>query len=228
MTPQEAIQKIRGAFPFDDNLEADTERYLTIINPVLRYLHPPARILDFGAGPADKTAMFAALGFSCAVYDDLQDDWHQWGNIREQILNFARQFQIDYAIADGRPWNWQKFRWDNTIPHPSGFTNRRYFDRVGNFNESLRIAMDYEFFLRGGKTLKANFVPFAVSGMREGGLSRKQFISTFLEGQKVRVEHQVLPSWLSWFNFFRQVGHYYVGGSVGKISLLRKIKGGTD
>jgi glycosyltransferase involved in cell wall biosynthesis len=47
----------------------------------------------------------------------------------------------------GGPWRWQEFRRVNRIPHPATFTHRHYFDRVGCFDESFRIAMDYELFL---------------------------------------------------------------------------------
>jgi glycosyltransferase involved in cell wall biosynthesis len=63
----------------------------------------------------------------------------------------------------GRPWRWQDFRWSDTIPHQSAFTNRRYFDRVGGFDEAFGIAMDYDFFLRGHKTLRAEYIAIPIS-----------------------------------------------------------------
>ena len=51
----------------------------------------------------------------------------------------------------GHSWRWQEFRWHDTLPHQGAFTNRRYFDRVGCFDETFRIAMDYELFLRRRK-----------------------------------------------------------------------------
>ena len=46
------------------------------------------------------------------------------------------------------PWRWQNFRRYCSMPHQSTFTNRSFFNRVGPFDESYKIAVDYEFFLR--------------------------------------------------------------------------------
>ena len=60
-------------------------------------------------------------------------------------------------IYHGHRWCWEEFCRENTIPHQGAFTNRNYFKKVGNFDESLRFVIDYEFYLRGGRSLKALF-----------------------------------------------------------------------
>ncbi|MDQ6991205.1 MAG: glycosyltransferase family 2 protein [Mariprofundaceae bacterium] len=72
----------------------------------------------------------------------------------------------------GRLFVWHEFLKRNTIPHPTSFINRSFFQRVGGFDERYTIAMDYEFFLRGGSNLKARFIPGVVTCMRDGGVSR--------------------------------------------------------
>jgi len=76
------------------------------------------------------------------------------------------------AAPVGHPFDWGEFIKRDTIPHPSAFTNMSFVRRVGPFDESYRIAIDYEFYLRGGEKLKAVFYPELVSCMREGGVSR--------------------------------------------------------
>lgn len=117
----------------------------------------------------------------------------------------------------GQPWRWPEFRWRDTIPHPSAFTQRRYFNRVGGFDETFRICLDYEHYLRGGKTLKARFFPVAVSGMREGGLSRVNIIHTFSEGRRAQQRTKALPPLLAWLNFFWQIGRCYLGKMAHKV-----------
>jgi len=75
--------------------------HIEIAKTVMRHLQPGARILDFGAGPCDKTAVVAALGYSCTAADDLGDEWHQVGDKREAILAFAESFGIRYLALDG-------------------------------------------------------------------------------------------------------------------------------
>ncbi|MBN4076898.1 glycosyltransferase [Mariprofundus ferrooxydans] len=72
----------------------------------------------------------------------------------------------------GHPFKWSEFLKKDTIPHPSSFTNMDFFRRVGGYDERYKIAIDYEFYLRGGKALNVLFHPEMVSCMREGGVSR--------------------------------------------------------
>ncbi|HEY5293653.1 MAG TPA: glycosyltransferase family 2 protein [Burkholderiales bacterium] len=57
------------------------------------------------------------------------------------------------------------------IPHPSLFTHRSYFEKYGRFDPSFRIAMDYEWLLRGGLTERVVHVPLLVTNVRDGGMS---------------------------------------------------------
>ncbi len=110
----------------------------------------------------------------------------------------------------GGPWSWQVFRRRCDPPHQAAFTNRRYFDRVGPFNEAFGIAVDYEFFLRGGSGLQAVYVPVAVSGMREGGLSENP-LPNFREARNAKIMRQALPAWLAWLTFFAHLNRHVLG-----------------
>jgi glycosyltransferase involved in cell wall biosynthesis len=57
------------------------------------------------------------------------------------------------------------------IPHPSLFAHRSYFERYGIFDEHFRIAMDYEWLLRGGLVEKVVHVPLLMTNVRNGGIS---------------------------------------------------------
>jgi hypothetical protein len=116
----------------------------------------------------------------------------------------------------GHPWRWQEYRWANTIPHQSAFTNRCYFDRVGGFNEALRESLDYEHFLRGGKNLKAHYVPIAISGMREGGVTGSP-LNLWRGFRMVQLAKKVLPPELAWLHFFYKIGRHYCGQVLHKL-----------
>lgn len=64
-----------------------------------------------------------------------------------------------------------KFLMGRTLPHPSLITHRRYFDRYGLFDASFKIAMDYEFLLRGINHESIVHIPEIVTDMRDGGVS---------------------------------------------------------
>lgn len=57
------------------------------------------------------------------------------------------------------------------LPHPCLFTHRSYFDKYGGFDPRFRIAMDYEWLLRGGLIERIVHVPLLISNIRDGGIS---------------------------------------------------------
>lgn len=76
----------------------------------------------------------------------------------------------------GEPWQKAKERFKQvmSIPHPGLMHRRSLFEQHGNFDESFRIAGDYELLLRELKTAEAVFIPDIITvAMRQGGLSSK-------------------------------------------------------
>lgn len=74
-----------------------------------------------------------------------------------------------YAI--GEPWERLKHRFHKSmcIPHPGTMHRRSLFEEHGGFDESFRIAGDYELLLRELQTADAAFIPNLVTvGMRQG------------------------------------------------------------
>ena len=98
MNPREAIEVVRGRFPFGGYIGPGVQTaggHLNIANTVLRFLPPGSRILDFGCGPCDKTAVLQLLGYRCSGCDDLRDHWHLLPGNREKIAAFAQESSID-------------------------------------------------------------------------------------------------------------------------------------
>lgn len=91
--------------------------YLNIAKTVLRYLQPGDRILDFGSGPCDKTAVIQTLGFKCSAYDDLQEIWHKAGRNRDKIIAFAKEFGIDFKIAIDDRFPFEENSFDMLMMH---------------------------------------------------------------------------------------------------------------
>jgi 2-polyprenyl-3-methyl-5-hydroxy-6-metoxy-1,4-benzoquinol methylase len=98
---QRAVARVTETFPFPGYIEPELSGHYTVAQTVQQFLKPGARILDFGAGPADKTAVLAALGYHCTAVDDLQDEWHKRGGARQLILDFAAKLDIEYLPLDG-------------------------------------------------------------------------------------------------------------------------------
>ena len=92
----------------------------------------------------------------------------------------------------GEPYIWARFIRMRSIPHPASATRRSYIDRVGLFDESYRIAMDYELFLRGGAALRTFFVDRVITCMRLGGASRVDRRRVLDEWRRAILSHRAL------------------------------------
>lgn len=117
MAVQEAVRIVRTKFPFLRYMAPQMDAYMNITETVLRYLHFGNRILDFGAGPCDKTAILQTIGFECSAYDDLQDEWHKMEGNKEKIINFARELGITYEVAVDGNLPFRKNTFDMIMMH---------------------------------------------------------------------------------------------------------------
>jgi SAM-dependent methyltransferase len=93
-----AIQTVNDEFPLPNYIERVADSMRTVATAVEKILPTGASILDFGSGPCDKVAVLQNLGYQCSAFDDLQDPWHQAGQNRRKILDFARDQGIDLRL----------------------------------------------------------------------------------------------------------------------------------
>lgn len=63
------------------------------------------------------------------------------------------------------------FRRGATLPHPSLFMHKSYFERFGLYDTSFRVAMDFELLLRGATSVRLVRVPRVVTDVSDGGVS---------------------------------------------------------
>lgn len=94
----------------------------------------------------------------------------------------------DVLYPIGQPWNEVKqgFRQLMCIPHPAVMHRNRLFKKHGVFDESFRIAGDYELLSRELFHNDASYIPDIVfSGMRQGGVSSAP-VNTLLAVREVR------------------------------------------
>ena len=94
MQVEDVVNEVLGELPFPERIGVFS--HANIAHTVLRYQLPGERILDFGAGACDKTAVVQKLGFQCTACDDLGDHWHSLPGVRERILEYARRVGIRF------------------------------------------------------------------------------------------------------------------------------------
>lgn len=101
------------------------------------------------------------------------------------------------ALHRPRGFNpWINFK--TGIWHQSAFCCRDLFERLGGFDTSLKIAMDYEWFLRAYRARASALVlPDAISYMDDAGISSRRDTATlharFAEEQAIHWRHATGP-----------------------------------
>ena len=86
----------------------------------------------------------------------------------------------------------QRFKQLMSIPHPGTMHRWSLFEQHGYFDESFRIAGDYELLLRELKTADAAYIPDIISvGMLQGGISSnpQNTLSQLYEVRRVQQKH---------------------------------------
>lgn len=158
------------------------------------------------------------------------------GVVYGQIMLVNDKGERLYRI--GKPWERLKPRFQHgmCIPHPGLMHRRSIFERHGGFNESFRIAGDYELLLRELKAADAVFVPEVVTvGMRQGkGISSHPASALLLLNETRRAQRlhgQRFPSlnWLASLTkaYFRLMLWRVFGESMARktLDLGRRIMG---
>jgi SAM-dependent methyltransferase len=112
-----AIHAVAGRFPFAGYLDGIDDSCRDIASTVVRYLQPGSRILDFGSGPCDKSAVLTELGFQCSACDDLSDHWHLLDGNREKILDFIRSSGIDFRLLSHESMNFEPQSFEMVMAH---------------------------------------------------------------------------------------------------------------
>jgi glycosyltransferase involved in cell wall biosynthesis len=79
-------------------------------------------------------------------------------------------------------------------PHPSMLVHKSYFKKYGNFDLSFKIAMDFEWFIRGIKSSSIIHVPSIISSVRDGGISTRSQIKVISEIILALKKNRYLPS----------------------------------
>ena len=120
MTTNQAIEITAKKFPFQNYMMTGTkvrDVYYNIAHTVARFLKPGSKILDFGSGPCDKTAILQTMGYDCTAYDDLQDDWHHIDGNRDKIIEFAKECKVNFKLATDRSIPFEKGSFDMVMLH---------------------------------------------------------------------------------------------------------------
>jgi glycosyltransferase involved in cell wall biosynthesis len=107
-----------------------------------------------------------------------------------------------------------KFRWGWTLPHPTLFLKKSVYDKYGLYNDSYKIAGDYDLILRlfYKARIETKYIPEVLVKMRTGGASNGSL------SKKVKVHNEDVLAWKNndikpnpltlWLKPLRKMGQY--------------------
>ena len=143
------------------------------------------------------------------------DDWLDNEQAIERFVPYLNRYQDDDLVYGqitlgndkgglvlGEPWLPKKFLRRMTIPHQACFHERKLFDRAGRFDETYKIAMDYELLLRAWP-LRAHYCPIMVTQMGGYGLSSTLISVALAEFRRAQIRYKVAS------RFFIEAWHIY-------------------
>jgi glycosyltransferase involved in cell wall biosynthesis len=150
------------------------------------------------------------------------DDW-LWGDdvlhkLAPHLASAYPEYRVVYGqviyvnqrgetlTALGEPW--ERFRrhflQGHMVPHQAVFHHRKLFEEHGPFNETFRVAGDYEFLLRELAHRPALFVPdLIIAGYQHGGGSSvpENWMRVLSERRRAYALNRVQPPRLLWYSF---------------------------
>jgi glycosyltransferase involved in cell wall biosynthesis len=191
---------------------------------------------DGGVYPAWNKALDHATGdwISFLGSDDRLCDPDVLGRVAAHLVADGGEHLVAYGYidkirTDGRvvrskigPWDDQRRKWFRRgvmIPHPATFHHRALFERHGRFDESFRIAGDYEFLLREMLEHDPLFVDEVVVEMAGGGISDRPENVYVIEREvyRARYLHGLVkaPPWRSG-PLYRRLGRIWISRHLGQ------------
>lgn len=78
-------------------------------------------------------------------------------------------------------------------PHPTLYVKREWFNRIGNYNQQMKIAADYDFILRlfSKPELQTIYIPQCLVKMRVGGASNRSIKNILI---KMKEDYQAIKN----------------------------------
>lgn len=110
---------------------------------------------------------------------------------------FGRSMPIKNGVLEHENWvappySYKNLLKGNFIPHPATFVNRELLLQLGEFDTSLKYAMDYDLWLRLGRVAEPVQLSIPLAAMREhvGSLTTRDRLPAFEEDYRVRRRYQ--------------------------------------
>ncbi|WP_169740759.1 glycosyltransferase family 2 protein [Nevskia soli] len=110
----------------------------------------------------------------------------------------------------GGTWHYEQMKQWMIVAHTGMLHHRSLFEQYGKFDESYRIAGDFDFLLRAGRKIRAAFLADEVVLMGSEGVSSTRVRTVFSEGRRVLSAHPEVGPIKAWIFFFKAWSRYFL------------------
>lgn len=113
------------------------------------------------------------------------------------------------GLIRGRPYDLRRIiRRGDFVPQQAAFWTRAAMQQAGWFDESLHLALDYDYFIRLGQVAPAGYIPHTLACFRftPNTKSATQEARHWRETLAVSQRHGLRP-WMAWY-WLRRLRHY--------------------
>ena len=116
------------------------------------------------------------------------------------LIRYSRKG--NHREIKGTKWDWEKLKKWMCVVHPGALHNKDLFLEHGMYNETYKIASDYEFFLRLGPKINSKHLEKITVIMSEDGLSKKEYIKALQETKDIQSKHPDIGNLYALYNYY--------------------------
>ena len=123
-------------------------------------------------------------------------------NLNTNVDFVYSNISLNNKIIASKKWKWNHFKRKMNIAHVGGFHKRNYFKIHGFFDETYKIAGDYELLLRAKSKLKTHQINEVTVVMGDDGISNNQIKKVYKETTKAKIKTANVSMFLAKFDYF--------------------------
>jgi glycosyltransferase involved in cell wall biosynthesis len=202
-----------------------TQNILTSNNDFITYWESKK---DNGIYHAWNKALKHATGdWICFLGSD--DYWTYADALKDMLAEGEKRFvnlisgKVAYVDGSGRvkgeygkAWRWKDIKRSHCIAHPGALFHKSVFECFGEFDESYRIAADYEFSLRLGEYVQPVFMDRVLVFMGDSGVSRNQLGLVMKESWRAKAAHSEIGGFSASVDYLRTYIIIYIKKLLGQ------------
>lgn len=115
----------------------------------------------------------------------------------------------------GNAWSYSALRRRMSVCHPGLMHHRRLFEQYGKFDDSLKIAGDYDFLLRLPQSIRTLDFKEPLVCIGDGGISRAKYKQMLLEKRLIQSRCPRIGNKIAAFNYYDKLWRIPIARALG-------------